>query len=82
MYQYLYIYIYICMENGTNGKCKFVFLGRQTIYGNRRLLFQQMCPSMPVARWCIATISRLCTSRVHVQRYSIACTNLTAQSCF
>jgi hypothetical protein len=29
-----------------NGKRKFVFLGRQTINGNRRLLFQQTCPSM------------------------------------
>jgi hypothetical protein len=31
-------------SNG-NGKWKFVFLGQQTINGNRRLLFQQMCPS-------------------------------------
>ncbi len=29
-----------------NRKRKFVFLGRQTINGNRRLLFQQTCPSM------------------------------------
>ncbi len=28
-----------------NGKRKFVFLGRQTINANRRLLFQQMYPS-------------------------------------
>jgi hypothetical protein len=27
-------------------KQKFVFLGLQSINGNRRLLFQQMCPSM------------------------------------
>jgi hypothetical protein len=30
-----------------NGKRKFVFLSRQTINGNRRLVFQQTCPSMP-----------------------------------
>ncbi len=45
---------FLQMENG-NGKprfvcCKwkqtFVFLGRQMINGNRRLLFQHMCPSM------------------------------------
>jgi hypothetical protein len=29
-----------------NGKWKVVFLGRQTINGNRRLLFQKTCPSM------------------------------------
>ncbi len=28
------------------GKCKFVFPGRQTIKGNRRLLFQQTCPAV------------------------------------
>jgi hypothetical protein len=27
------------------GKRKFVFLGRQTMNGNQRLLFQQTCPS-------------------------------------
>ncbi len=32
-------------ENG-NEKQNFVFLGQQTINGNRRLLFQQTCPSM------------------------------------
>jgi hypothetical protein len=48
------------MENGTNGKqnfrlfaeekkWKFVFLGRQTINGNGRLLFQQTCLSMGAA---------------------------------
>ncbi len=54
LFQYIYIYI----ENGTKRKrqlpcvfCKqkkrkFVFLGGQTINSNRRLLFQQMCPSM------------------------------------
>jgi hypothetical protein len=36
---------YIRSKNG-NGKRKFVFFGRQTISGNRRLLFQQTCPSM------------------------------------
>ncbi len=35
-----YVYIY--------GKRKFVFLGRQTIIGSLRVLFQQMCPSMYV----------------------------------
>ncbi len=36
-----------------NGKRKwnFVFLGRQTINGNRRLLFQQTCPSMHKGTW-------------------------------
>jgi hypothetical protein len=42
------------MENGNirlfaangNGKRKFVFLGRQPINGNQRLLCQQTCPSM------------------------------------
>jgi hypothetical protein len=34
----VYIFQYMYTENG-NGKRKFVFLGRQTIYGNRRLLF-------------------------------------------
>jgi hypothetical protein len=36
----------IVAANG-NGKWKFVFLSRQTINGNRRLVFQQMGPSMP-----------------------------------
>jgi hypothetical protein len=31
-----------------NGKRKFVFLGRQTTKGTRRLPFQQMCPSTRV----------------------------------
>ncbi len=31
-----------------NGKRKFVFLGRQTISNNRRLLYQQSCPSMSI----------------------------------
>ncbi len=66
MYIYMYIYrytvdiniyiyavfsIYIFMDNGTNGKRKFVFPGRQTINGNRCLLFQQTCPSEGV-RYC------------------------------
>ncbi len=29
-----------------NGNAKFLFLGRQILNGNRRLLFQKMCPSM------------------------------------
>jgi hypothetical protein len=29
-----------------NGKWEFVSLGQQTVNGNRRLLFPQMCPSM------------------------------------
>ncbi len=33
-------------ENGTNGKRKFVFHSPKTRNDNR-LLFQQMCPSMP-----------------------------------
>ncbi len=36
MYINLYVYMYM----------KFVFLGRQTINGSRRLLFQQTCPFM------------------------------------
>ncbi len=31
-------------------KTKVVFLGRQTINGDRQLLFQQMCPTMPIVR--------------------------------
>ncbi len=56
---YVHLYIYICtyiqktetvnfrlfVANG-NGKQKFVFLGRQTINSNRRLLFQQTCLSI------------------------------------
>ncbi len=55
MYIYIYIFSSICLlltakirlfaANG-NGKRKFVFLGRQMINGNRRLLFQQTCQSM------------------------------------
>jgi hypothetical protein len=37
-----------------NRKWKFVFLFRQTINGNRRLLFQQTCPSM-------GSTSKICT---------------------
>jgi hypothetical protein len=32
-----------------NRKLKFVFLGQQTISGNRRLLFPQTCPSLTKA---------------------------------
>jgi hypothetical protein len=42
-----------------NGKRMFVFLGRQTINGNRRLLFQQTCPSMPISREKIQLTERL-----------------------
>ncbi len=48
IYTHIYIYIDIYTENRTNGKRKFVLLGRQTINGNRRLLFQQTCPSTGV----------------------------------
>ncbi len=45
-------YIYTYTKNGTtesgNGKRKFVFFGRQTVKGNRRLPSQQTCPSMLV----------------------------------
>jgi hypothetical protein len=51
MYMYTYMYMYI----NVYGKrqlpfvfCKRKQLGRQTINGNRRLLFQQTCPSMPI----------------------------------
>ncbi len=41
----------LCTANfrlcSANGKRKFVSLHRQTINGNRRLLFQHTCPSMP-----------------------------------
>ncbi len=47
----IYTYIYLYMHG--NGKRKFVFLGRQTINGNRPLLFQQLCPSMPASTVCI-----------------------------
>jgi hypothetical protein len=57
-YEYIYLYAAISMysiytektENGNfrlfsaNGKWKFVFLGQQTMNGNRCLLFQQTCP--------------------------------------
>ncbi len=53
------------MENGimeignfcwfaANGKRKFVFLGRQAINGYRRLLCEQMCPSMIITVWAEA----------------------------
>ncbi len=56
---YMFIYIYgkrnlrematsVCLRKGKNGNCKlpFVFLSRQTINGNRLVLFQQTCPSI------------------------------------
>jgi hypothetical protein len=60
VYMLLFKYtVYIFPENRTNGKWnfrlfaangngkqKFVFLGRQMINVNRRLLFQRTCPSM------------------------------------
>ncbi len=39
--------IYIFTEN-RNRKLKFAFLSRQTINGNRSLLFQQRCPSLHI----------------------------------
>ncbi len=37
----------VCFLQMENSRWKFVFFGRQTINGNRRLLFRQICPSMP-----------------------------------
>ncbi len=37
-------------------KRKFVFLGRETINGNRRLLKQQTCPSMSIGTYQIRII--------------------------
>ncbi len=62
LYTDIYIYIYICIhiyvntENGHfrlfaangNGKWNYVFIGRQEINGNRRLLFQPTCPSIRI----------------------------------
>ncbi len=59
MYIHIYIYIsmlpfqYICMYGKTKLTERgnfhlFVFLDRQTINGNGRLLFQQMWPSMVI----------------------------------
>jgi hypothetical protein len=46
MFQSIYtVCIYIRKKETANGKGKFVFLGQLTINGNRRLLFQQTCPS-------------------------------------
>ncbi len=58
------VYIYIYTENGTkrrqqlsfifaNGKQKMEvsLLGRQMINSNRRLMFQQTCPSMITVNW-------------------------------
>jgi hypothetical protein len=46
---YSYIYVYKYTENGTNGNPNFPCIGRQTINGNQRLLFQQTCPSMDIS---------------------------------
>jgi hypothetical protein len=56
---FVYIYIYLFTENGTHGKRKFVFLARQTINGNQRLLFPQPCPSMLASYWwmCLRKVS-------------------------
>jgi hypothetical protein len=43
-----------------NGKQKFVFLGWQTINGNRDLLFQKMCPSMYCMYVCMCLIIYSC----------------------
>jgi hypothetical protein len=49
------------MENGTNGKRTFVFLGQQTINGIQDWLVQQTHPSMPapliLTNWVAATAS-------------------------
>ncbi len=58
IYAAVSIYIYIYTENGNlrlfapNGRRKFIFLGRQTINGNRHLLFQQTYPSMAIICTC------------------------------
>jgi hypothetical protein len=43
-HSHIYIDIYVCIHTYIYGKRKFVLLGRQTINGNRWLLFQQTCP--------------------------------------
>ncbi len=58
VYIYIDIYIYICHRFNTyiyteNGKRKIFFLGRQTMNGNRRLLFQQMCPTTYVIQYTV-----------------------------
>jgi hypothetical protein len=41
-----------------NGKRKLLVLGRQTINGNRRLLFRQTCPSMVIGKFSTSLKSR------------------------
>jgi hypothetical protein len=36
-------------------KEKLIFLGREMINSNQRLLFQQMCPSMHIRKCCVAS---------------------------
>ncbi len=48
---YVYVYVnnmFIWKTWNGNGKRKFIFIGRQTINGNRRFLFQQTFPSIPL----------------------------------
>jgi hypothetical protein len=40
----------ICLLQMETENWKFVFIGRQTINSNRRLLFQQTCPSLEISR--------------------------------
>jgi hypothetical protein len=43
-----------------NGNQTFVFLVQQTTNGNRRLLFQQMCPSMLIGtEYLVVSITKL-----------------------
>ncbi len=57
MYIYaLYIHVYIYCINVyifIYGKRKSVLFGRQTINGNRQLLFQQTCPSRVIQYICL-----------------------------
>jgi hypothetical protein len=48
LYIYIYMYRYIDIDMHVDKRKPevFVFLGRQTMHNNRRLLFQQTCPSM------------------------------------
>jgi hypothetical protein len=72
IYIYIYTYItenstFRCLlqngnGNGTlqfvfcNRKTEFVFLGRRTINGNGRLLFQQTCPSMLSSKYGVTFV--------------------------
>jgi hypothetical protein len=49
IYKFTCTYIYTVYAAVSKGKRKFVFLGRQTIKNNPRMLFQQICPSMVIA---------------------------------